>query len=1249
MPSLIRIVLIDTHLPGVVELALNGHTNICGTNASGKTTLQRLVPVFYGEYPSRVVPSTRDSFERWYLPHESSYIIYEYTKGDGLKYQAVLASAGDGKGVNYRFIAKGFELEDYVKSQLGDSITCHTMAELGREMKRAGVAQTNLLNTREFRAIIQNDRALLSTGSNRAELRSYARQFSLCESEHSLRHIEKLAKAVHSKEGKMETVKSMIAAILEEDGVNPPSSRINPQRVEAWIRESQLIQGFEEIRPEFDKLEQEFNQLLSAEQRLAGLARGYQHDEQSELSRQELNQSLSKEHNLGLKQLDEKWKERRDYLNGELSAAKTDISAYEDELDAIEDQHGAFLYANIEQAKADLEKLPSWRSDLENLTERHKLQTEQHQDVEAAYNARRSKIAEQLHSELEKLHGEQESTREARDKQRDTARADLESLATQWREQADAGRKQFSEQEYQLKLAAAEHKMQVDNLTYTSDEKLALEVLDERITHAEEEQQACDANAERLASEERKLRASREQANEALRLAAKRVTERQEQLDELKQMLFPQSHTLLEFLRKEAPGWEQSLGKVVNPELLYRSDLHPHLINAQQGQGSQEQNPQELGLYGIGIDLKSLNVPEYAQSEQELRISYAKAEEALETAKALQTEAEQTLTQASSELDKLSRELTFARTAYKNSREDLRRLFEEKRAEKERINQALKARKQEASKRLAQLDAEQKQLKAQHQEWLEEQKEQELEARMERNAYWQEVVGALDNQLGQLKANIDERRANAKTEQKACETWYKNELKSRGVDEDKILALKQQIRELETAISHAEQRRSDVLRYDDWYQHTWMQRKPKLQSQLSEVRLAANEHEQQLQAELKAMKDERQRLEQARKLSDAVQIEASENLTKLRSLMRKLAEIKLGKDAEEAQGSLSERLRQGEDLLLQRDYLLGSVKQYVEHFDSVIASKSGSSLSEFWERAREEASLVNDKGIPLLNYRKLVPALEQLLNVMVPQSMMALREQGRIFGVDLSAYYDVLADIDRRIATQSARITREVGEELFLDGVSESAVKIRSKISELEFWPELEAFVKAFERWKRDGYEGLPDEDYINSMRRALDIIGRAALTGGIAKLLEIELRLKEGQSDLIIRTDRQLNESSSHGMAYLILCKFLLAFTRLLRGRADVTIHWPIDELGTLHHGNVKKIFDACENNNISVLGAFPNPESEVLSLFANRYIINKQTRKLQVVKPKINPIADKLKQRANPDANNTAAKSSQSLGESA
>lgn len=1223
MPSLNRIVLINTHLPGVVELLLDGHTNICGTNASGKTTLQRLVPVFYGEYPSRVVPSTRDSFERWYLPHDSSFIIYEYKRDDGQLNQAVLASAGEGKGVNYRFIAKAFELDDYIKTQQGETVICHTMAELGRKMKSAGVSVTNLLNTREFRAIIQNDRTLLSTGSNRTELRNYARQFSLCESQHSLRHIEKLAKAVHSKEGKMETIKSMIAAILEEDGVNPPASRLNPQRVEAWIRESQLIQGFEQIRPEFEKLEQEFNQLLSVEQRLGGLKRGYVRDETQEVVRQEEHQQQSKSLGQQLRQLDEEWKEQRDELNLDLSAAKGDVAKIEFELDAIEDQHGAFLDADIEQAKLDLDQLPNWRGSLENLSERHKLQTEKHQDIEAAYNARRSKIGESLNRELEQLDKEQDKHREARDKQRDVARAELEVLETQWRDKRQQGEKQFSEQAYGLKLKVAELNMQVANVTYTEEEKLNLAVFDERISLADEHQEACNNDVDRISSDERKLKAKRDQANEALRLAGVRVIERQSALDEINHMLFPQSYTLLEYLRKEVPEWEGSIGKVISPELLHRSDLHPSVSS-----------DAASTLFGLNIDLKSIDIPEYAHSEQALRQRLAQADEALVSAKNLKAEAEDNLVNINGELDKVNRSLTVARTAHKNSRDDLRRLFDEKRSEQQRINEALSARKAAAKQGLIRLESDTKQLEHQHQHWLDEQQEQALEARMEKKAYWQEVIGALEAQLAQVKQNISQRRTDAKAEQKACEQWYKNELKSRGVDEEKIVKLKQDIKQLEQNIAKAEQRRSEVLRYDDWYQHTWLVRKPKLQSELSTVKIATSELEQQLAQRAGEIKQRRTELDTARKASDAVQVEASENLTKLRSVMRKLAELKLPANNDQPQGGLTERLRQGEELLLSRDQLLTAVKQYVEHFDSVIASKSGSSLSETWERAREESSSVNDKGIRLLDYRKLVPQLEQLLNVMVPQSMMALREQGRIFGVDLTAFYDVLADIDRRIASQSARITREVGEELFLDGVSESAVKIRSRISELEFWPELEEFVKAFKQWKADGFNELPNEHYTSSMRRALDIIGRAALTGGIAKLLEIELRLKEGNSDLVIRTDRQLNESSSHGMAYLILCKFLLAFTRLLRGPAAVTIHWPIDELGTLHHGNVKKIFDACENNNISVLGAFPNPESEVLNLFANRYIINKQTKKLQVVKPQMNPIADKLNQRVAKEA---------------
>ena len=199
---------------------------------------------------------------------------------------------------------------------------------------------------------------------------------------------------------------------------------------------------------------------------------------------------------------------------------------------------------------------------------------------------------------------------------------------------------------------------------------------------------------------------------------------------------------------------------------------------------------------------------------------------------------------------------------------------------------------------------------------------------------------------------------------------------------------------------------------------------------------------------------------------------------------------------------------------------------------------------------------------------------------------------------------------------KALRITREVEQELFLDGVSDSAVSIRSRITELEFWPELKRLSNSMKAGKTLGWTPCRTTTMPTGMRQVIDILGRSTFSGSIGALLDIELKIREGQSDLLIRTDRQLNESSSHGMAYLILCKFLLAFTRLLRGGSGVTIHWPIDELGTLHQSNVKNFRCLSTQPDYRRRRLFPNPDSEVLQLF-NRYLIDKTSKRLKTVQP--------------------------------
>ncbi len=155
----------------------------------------------------------------------------------------------------------------------------------------------------------------------------------------------------------------------------------------------------------------------------------------------------------------------------------------------------------------------------------------------------------------------------------------------------------------------------------------------------------------------------------------------------------------------------------------------------------------------------------------------------------------------------------------------------------------------------------------------------------------------------------------------------------------------------------------------------------------------------------------------------------------------------------------------------------------------------------------------------------------------------------------------------------------------------------------------------------------MTSEAYLDKLAEVVEVLPNDA-NYSIESLLRLELHLNEGGSDLVIKNDRQLLESSSHGMAYLILCKFLLAFTRLLRNQANIHIHWPIDEIGTLAYHNVEKLFKACDANVIHILGASPNPESDVLMLFKHRYLIDKQKQHLEKIEPKLSRIDERLQQ---------------------
>ena len=77
---LLRIILIDAYCPNrIAELDISNHITINGENGAGKTTLLRLLPMFFGERPSRIIrgDAVTERFGRYYFPSTASYVIFE--------------------------------------------------------------------------------------------------------------------------------------------------------------------------------------------------------------------------------------------------------------------------------------------------------------------------------------------------------------------------------------------------------------------------------------------------------------------------------------------------------------------------------------------------------------------------------------------------------------------------------------------------------------------------------------------------------------------------------------------------------------------------------------------------------------------------------------------------------------------------------------------------------------------------------------------------------------------------------------------------------------------------------------------------------------------------------------------------------------------------------------------------------------------------------------------------------------------
>ncbi|MFT0212537.1 ATP-binding protein [Pseudomonas sp. F1_0610] len=1220
MSHLLRIIMIHGHLDGVVELSLDGHTNICGTNASGKTTLQRLVPVFYGELPNKVVPKTRKKFDEFYLPHPTSYLVYEYTREEGNTCQVVLTNSRDA-GVEYRFISAPFEPQQYLQ-ETENGLQVFTNEEFAshlRDLKRHSEHfdfSYKIQATSDYRSVIQNDFSQLKNSRDGLKLRQLAAQFSLVKAGHRIRHMEKLVSAVHAKEGKMDTLKTMLAAIFEEDGVVVPVNKLRSSQVREWVQNMRQSMHLDSLRKEFSKVQQLAQALTNTEQQLFALYPLLEKDsallteasQQADKEKTQLEAELAQQHEIYDKQ--------RTDLQSLLSQIRSDLQTTQTRLTDLQTRYEHFYETDMQGLELAQKQLPQWRADREQQKQHLQLLRDAVGDSQQQLEARELELAKQLDQFTQRTQAQISQLRERLEQCRTQQEDKKVSLQHEHDAQTQDLQMQFSAQLEQLtqQLSDVAARLSVSALSEAEQNEKAQAQL-----RLEQEQLSFQQQSKVLTAlqiEFQKLKIDQREGLDRLAKVRHAQQKAEQHCQYISKQLDPAEGSLRHFLRGHLDGWENQVGKVLREDLLERTDLSPQL-----------QLTESTQLFNIQLDLSAIELPEYAQAEADLREQLSQAQAVLEQAKEQFKAAEneqatinqkvqekQTqLDQAKQLQEKYERNIEFAREARDRLEEEHKALLAARRDQLRQQKQQLEGQKQQTlelrKERLAELAHTQKNLL------------------LEFEADWQDERAIFTRQIKQYEQSLLEKREENKRQIKELKEAFDKELEAKQLDPKRLHEQEERISALSQKIEETEQRADELVEYQRFMRTDWAQIKPQLseteallieQQRIEEERLA------QLQTCYQGLRNQIRQ-----QVSQQVQILADNDKYQsfIKPLLKQLENIDFSEQSqqpiEENTGDVRERIERVQRAMQEKSQLDGKLQDSSNAFQNNLLKNANEDFVQYLLNAQKKI----EQEYQLVNAKRLMPVLENMLQLLQDQQYQLL-EQGRNYSQALSSFFVVFRDLNRRISEQSRRLSKEVADDLQLEGIQKSEVRIQSTIDELDFWQPLKHFHKLNEEWQKSDAP-FPSDQYLNVLSDVVDLL-KNDQSFNFENLLRLELHLTEGGSDLVIRNDRQLLESSSHGMAYLILCKFLLAFTRLLRGNAQIAIHWPIDEIGTLAYRNVEKLFNACQANNIYIVGAFPNPESDVLMLFKNRYLIEKQaitqSSQLKRIEPQLSRLSQRL-----------------------
>ena len=1192
--QLLRIIIIDSFWKGQVnELNLSGHTQLEGTNGAGKTSLMRLLPLFYGMRPSDIVSKVDQAknFADYYLPRDSSMLVYEYQRPGGQTCM-VLASS-DGRGVQFKFIDSGFDSDIFI----GENKIPLTVAEVERVYRSLGVECSVYLGVDKYRQVIQN----LRIGRKVKEIRQLQNRFAF--SELATPHLDKVVNGTIEKNLDFDAVKQMLVAIAGDHiarsvGQEKEQITLNKQDISLWLADIQASRSIQKVSDKITLWQTDFNQLDNLLVKLQHLhVEMVTHQEtinQKQTERSQQKSQLREE----ITALDKQLKEQTLTLQTDISKLLVKIEADQSRIDLLDEDKLKFDENDAASFQLQADNAPRYQQALNDVNE-----------IIEAFEGNLNKVQAKFESLLQTL-TLQKVKDEARNheqvaKVKEQANTQLSVISETYQSQLGKLNEQLNDSFLKLNM---DLQLVQNELKITESAQKNISVEPALQAEIENNQLNMSDVKDRLSDLLQVLSTDNEQLNTLEKqrtLVLDQHAKNNRQLDELKTsrhqlylQLLPELNSLHHFLNHEnrAQGWKDTIGRVLSAEQLARKDLNPQWVGEQD---------QVTNLFGLQIDLDPLQDNDLQLNENELREKLTAVDAKIAS---LSDKSEQYVSQ----LSDLNKQVEQQNLVISERKQALQKT-ELQRQQFKTQQDNLIIKKQHFLKQAAatfeddikKLNAKIKQQQAKLIEFKALQQEQRFELNNQMLDQRMVIESDRDSQLDQLAEQFTAIQESAKTRQKDYKQQRDQALDKLDPDGEVDKRIKQRAeltRQLEECAVWARKARE----YEDFMNKRYINRDQLVeQNQNREVQKRGLENSlSDLTIEKTSLISEKQK--RLKKVSQQLNDDA-DLLLQLSLAQRECEQYGIEPLASDTEPSNNAELTVTfcGDWVKQFKTIDKRLQSQITQFNTAFAKNNANSeLYENWVK------LVADNDI-----YKGARSLFKYQNPIADLLSSAAQKQKNTYQLVtvnanmINEFYQHIEHFGRRIKSIGKQLSNNVTKLAHFEALADINVNTVMKQEELDYWGPLKQFAKLFDTYRDDLREGVGDipDDLIVAMQKLSAYLPSEGFALAHHQLFDIEFTISEKGQLKHARNARQLKKISSTGLSYLAMLSLYAGILGMLRGESDAPtqIILPVDELGELAAENIDLLLTMFNDNAITMLSASPSTDRHILSLYERHYKI--------------------------------------------